>query len=77
MSTLRLGAATEVGEGVEAERLSKPGRGPREGDIMVCLGCGHVMIYADDHGAMRQPTDEEMAEIGGDRRVVAINNIRR
>lgn len=48
---------------------------PSAGDATVCLGCGHIMIYAADL-SLRDPTEEEMAEIAGDRRILAINKWR-
>jgi hypothetical protein len=62
-------AATPVDD---AEELAAR---PSAGDATVCLGCGHIMIYAADL-SLRDPTEEEMAEIAGDRRIVAINKWR-
>lgn len=47
---------------------------PSEGDIAICFGCGHVMIYADDQGALREPTGEELVEIAGDPELVDAQN---
>jgi RNase P subunit RPR2 len=42
---------------------------PGPGDVTVCLGCGHIMVYADDMN-LRHPTGEEMAEIAGDPEII-------
>jgi hypothetical protein len=63
-------AATSIAEAGEEKRP------PEEGDIVVCFRCGHVMIYADGEGTLRQPTDEEIVEIAGDQRIVAFLNFR-
>lgn len=47
---------------------------PSEGDIAICFGCGHVMIYADGEGTLRQPTDDELVEIAGDPEMVEAQN---
>jgi hypothetical protein len=48
-----------------AGRPGPDGARPGPGDVTVCLGCGHIMIYADDM-TMREPTAEEVVEIAGD-----------
>ena len=48
---------------------------PDPGDVAVCLECGHVMVFADDLTA-RDPTDDEMVEIAGDRDVLAVQKAR-
>lgn len=47
---------------------------PRAGDVGICFGCGHVMIYADGEGTLRRPTDEEIVEIAGNPEIVATQN---
>jgi hypothetical protein len=41
---------------------------PRNGDVALCFHCGHLMIYQD--GALRDPTDDEIVVLAGDRRIV-------
>jgi hypothetical protein len=48
---------------------------PHPGAVALCLGCGHVMIYADDL-SLRELTDAEQVEIAGDPRIVKFNTIR-
>lgn len=51
-----------------------PDARPGPGDIGICFGCGHVMIYADDEGTLRAPTDEELVDIAGDQEMVETQN---
>jgi hypothetical protein len=39
-------------------------RGPRPGDVTVCLDCRHLMVYGDDL-QLRNPTDDEIVEMAG------------
>jgi hypothetical protein len=48
---------------------------PSPGDITVCLYCGHVMAF-DENLNFRSLTNDEMREIAGDERIVAINRAR-
>ena len=43
---------------------------PGPGDFTVCF-CGHLMVFGDDL-ILRDPTPEEIVQIAGDRRVLAI-----
>jgi hypothetical protein len=45
-------------------------RGPRGGDITVCLRCRHVMAYNDDL-SLRDLTDKEVVDIAGEPTLVA------
>jgi hypothetical protein len=44
-------------------------RGPKPGDFTVCLMCGHLAVY-DRYLKFRQPNDEEMLAIAGDKRLL-------
>lgn len=46
---------------------------PSDGDFTMCIGCGHLMIFNADQ-TLRNPTDEELAEIAGDERMITISN---
>ena len=60
-----LTAATAV-EGVgDEERLPEPG------DLTVCMYCKHLMMFADDL-TLRNLTDDEMKEVAGDPRMLAV-----
>lgn len=48
---------------------------PSSGDITVCLYCGHILVFTDDL-RLRNPTDEEIHEIAGDVRILAIQRAR-
>lgn len=41
------------------------GRGPQEGDMAICLDCGHLQFYGANL-VMRNPTDAEVIEVAGD-----------
>jgi hypothetical protein len=47
------------------------GRGPRPGDVTVCLLCSTVLVFADDM-TTREPTKKEAREIAGDKNVLAV-----
>lgn len=48
-----------------ADTVSKASTGPKPGDYTICLRCGHLMIYGEDH-ILRNPTSAEITEIAGD-----------
>jgi hypothetical protein len=45
---------------------------PVPGSISVCIHCGHVMAF-DEKMQFRELTDDEIVEIAGDERLVAIS----
>jgi len=47
------------------------GRGPKPGDVTVCLLCSTILVFADDM-TTREPTKEEAHEIAGDKNVLAV-----
>jgi len=49
---------------------------PKPGDVTVCWDCGHIMFFADDL-SLRNPTDQEMYYIAGDKRILAVQRLRR
>ena len=48
---------------------------PSPGDFAVCLYCGHLAAYADDL-RLRPLTDDELHEIAGDERIIAMQKAR-
>ena len=48
---------------------------PKPGDILLCAGCGHVMVAGDD-GAPRAPTDAELIELAGHPHLLALQQAR-
>lgn len=50
---------------------------PSEGDITICFYCGHIMAFADDQGALRDLTDDEMLEIAGHPTILKIQEARK
>lgn len=44
---------------------------PVEGDVTICLYCRHLMIFGLGL-LLRNPTDAEMVEIGGDPRLLEV-----
>ena len=51
------------------------GHEPTTGAYTVCIECGHVMVFAADL-SVRNPTDDEMCKIAGDKRLLAIQKAR-
>jgi hypothetical protein len=49
---------------------------PKPGHITVCIGCGHLMAFAEDM-RLRNLTDAEMYEIAGDPRLIAVQCARK
>jgi hypothetical protein len=48
---------------------------PESGDVTVCLACGHIMAF--DHDLrLRDLTDDEVCEVAGDARLLAIAKAR-
>jgi len=47
---------------------------PSVGDISVCIYCSHICVFGDDM-VLRNPTDEEMLQIAGDKQVIAVVNV--
>lgn len=52
-----------------------PPRKPKPGSMLVCIGCGHVMIFGND-GKPRNPQGDEFRRIAGDARLLAIQKAR-
>lgn len=47
---------------------------PLDGDITICLKCGHIMVFENDQP--RNLTDAEMHIIAGDQRIIAVQKAR-
>jgi 2-keto-4-pentenoate hydratase len=43
---------------------------PHPGDVSICAGCGHIMVFADGL-TLREPTAAEAHKIAGDPRLLA------
>lgn len=63
---LACGAILDASTGVGAEYTP-----PVEGDVTVCIVCGHLMIFTAD-GSLRHPTADELAECQEDERIMAV-----
>jgi len=48
---------------------------PKPGDVTVCLYCGHLMVYREGL-VLDDPSAEEMYQIAGDERILAIQRAR-
>ena len=48
---------------------------PDPGDMTVCFYCGHLMAFADDL-SMRELTDEEILDAGGNETILEIQKMR-
>jgi hypothetical protein len=44
---------------------------PTPGDISICVECGHIAVFGDDL-YLRPINDEEMLDIAGDPRILAV-----
>lgn len=44
---------------------------PSPGDFSICMHCGHFMVFGENLD-LRNPTDQEILDIAGDTRVLAI-----
>jgi hypothetical protein len=64
------GAKLDAARAVDADAAS-----PDPGDFSICLDCGHLMAF-DDQRMLRDLTDDEMHQIAGDRRVLAVQRAR-
>jgi hypothetical protein len=49
---------------------------PTPGHITICLYCGHIMAFAEDM-SLRELTGEEMHDIAGDARLIAVQRARK
>jgi len=47
---------------------------PSDGDITICIKCGHIMMF--ENNQPRDLTDAEMRMIAGDRRIIAAQKVR-
>lgn len=52
------------------------GNSPSPGDFTVCIGCGHLMAFADDL-SFRELTAAEQVAIAGDRRLIDVQRARK
>jgi hypothetical protein len=48
---------------------------PTPGAITICFRCGHIMAFDDDL-SFRQLTDQEMHDVAGDPRILAVQHAR-
>ena len=51
--------------GRASSRPRRPAREatPKRGSVALCINCGGFFIFADDRGATRRPTIQEIAEL--------------
>jgi len=49
---------------------------PDPGDVTVCIYCGSLMIFEDDL-SLRRPQPEEIVEMAGDERILAMQQARK
>ena len=48
---------------------------PSEGDVTICIYCGHISVF-NTNLTLRNPTDEEIHIIAGDKRILKIQKAR-
>ena len=53
-----------------------PDTRPHPGAFTVCATCGHIMVFKGDL-TLRNPIDDEIVEIAGDKRLLLIEAARR
>jgi hypothetical protein len=51
------------------------GHYPHAGAYSLCLDCGHIMVF-DDALRLRNPTEQEMSKIAGDRNLIEMQKFR-
>jgi hypothetical protein len=69
-----LDEVSQVAEHGEQRHAPRPNE--NEFWFSVCVKCGHLMVVTPDL-RLRNPTDDELIQIAGDRRLVAINKFRK
>jgi hypothetical protein len=68
-------ACLACGKTFDAATDAESNKTPSPGDTTICLGCGHVMTFTDDL-TVRELTSEEIHEVAGDPRVLALQRLR-
>lgn len=85
MKAMKIGGAqrlkedhcTNCGHDVDAcSAISETGEtvGPSEGDVTICINCGHVMAF-NKKRELRELTGMEIVAIAGDERILAIQHV--
>jgi hypothetical protein len=67
------GQCLDSAEAISAGIIGLGVKNPQPGDITVCFYCCSIMAF-DDQLALRNLTSQEMHEVAGDRRIVALIN---
>jgi hypothetical protein len=62
------------GELLDAATSMLGDNAPSDGDITICLQCGHIMAF--ENGQPRNLTAIEIRMIAGDRRIIALQKAR-
>jgi DNA-directed RNA polymerase subunit RPC12/RpoP len=77
MKTFHVPKAKCLGCGAPNDAASDTigGNKPSEGDVAVCMYCGHISVFNADL-TLRNPNDEEMLAIAGDQRILKIQQAR-
>lgn len=68
-------ACTACGKQLDAVSHVKGDAIPDEGDISLCLYCGHIMVFGQDL-ILREPTTAECSEIAGRKDILAVQKAR-
>ena len=63
-------ACTACGKTLDSAACVGEDAMPTEGDITLCIGCGHLMAFDQDL-KLRELTAQEMKMIAGDQRLLA------
>jgi len=70
------GACLDCGEALDAATsVGDSDSTPSSGDVTICIKCGHIMAF-DDLLRLRELTGEEIVDMAGDPRIIAIQKAR-
>lgn len=64
-------ACTNCGRIVDSATGVSTNNQPNPGDAAVCVGCGHIMAYAEDR-TLRELTDDEIKEVAGNPEILLL-----
>jgi len=85
VATMRVGIDHKLDDALVCPECGKPlngasgidtDNGPDPGDFSVCIYCGTILVFSEDI-KLRHPTAEEMKDIAGDERILAIHAARK
>jgi hypothetical protein len=69
-------ACLSCGEPLEGATCVGHDSAPAVGDVTICIYCGHLMAFDTDL-KLRELSDEQVREMAGDGRILAVQRARR